>query len=297
MSRPFRKLQHLGEMALIYPALAVIDRLPPATASRLAAAFGSLAYAADSKRRTVACENIRRSGIATDETDVRRIAKASFRHFAGVIADSLKADQLFGNGQWTERVQMDIAPACMRVLEDPGQGLILASGHLGNWEIAAQLLSTIKPVVGITRRMNNPYADDLMQKRKPRNRFRLTPKHDADTGRFLTALKSGEALALLVDQYAPRERGMMIDFFGTPASTHTSPALLHLITKVPLCFGFCVKTGPGTFAFHAPAPIEITRTGNRNTDVKAVLNRLTRELETAIRQYPEQYLWAHRRWR
>ena len=297
MSRPLRHIRHLGEMALVYPALAVIDRLPPATAARLAGGLGALAYAADTARRNTACENIRRSGIAADETEVRRIAKASFRHFAGVIVDSLKSDQLLALDQWRTRVRMDIDPACMRVLEDDGKGLILASGHLGNWEIAAQFLSTIKPVVGITRRMNNPHADRLMQKRKPRHRFRLTPKHDADTTRFLSAIGQGEALALLVDQYAPVKRGMMIDFFGTPASTHTSPALLHLITRAPLCFGYCVKTGPDRFLFKAPPPLESPRTGNRQADVRAVLEHLTRQLETAIRQYPEQYLWAHRRWR
>lgn len=297
MSGTLRRIKHLGEMALVYPALAVIDRLPPTAAARLASGFGSLAYAADTARRNTACENIRRSGIADDEVDVRRIAKASFQHFAGVIVDSIKSDQMVERDQWRELVELDIAPECMRVLEAPEKGLILASGHLGNWEIAAQFLSTIKPVVGITRRMNNPYADRLMQQRKPRHRFRLTPKHDVDMTRFLSAIKAGEALALLVDQYAPANRGMMIDFFGTPASTHTSPALLHLITRAPLCFGICVKTAPGRFLFKAPPPIETQRSGHRQTDVKAVLERLTRELEAAIRQYPEQYLWAHRRWR
>jgi len=297
VSKALRNIKHLGEMALVYPVLAVIDHLPPTAAASLARGFGSLAYAADTARRNTACENIRRSGITTDEADVRRIAKASFQHFAGVIVDSLKSDQLLELDQWRDLVKMDIAPECMRVLEAPEQGLILASGHLGNWEIAAQFLSTIKPVVGITRRMNNPYTDRLMQQRKPRQRFRLTPKHDVDMTRFLSAIKAGEVLALLVDQYAPAKRGMVIDFFGTPASTHTSPALLHLITRAPLCFGYCVKTGPGRFLFKAPPPIETQRTGNRQTDVKAVLDRLTRELEAAIRLYPEQYLWAHRRWR
>jgi len=284
-------------MALIVPALALFDALSPAAGARLAAALGSLAYAADTRRRNTACENIRRSGIARDEAEVRRIAKASFRHFAGVIADSLNTDRLFAAGNWQDHVRMEIDPACMRILQDPGKGVILASGHLGNWEIAAQFLSTIKPVVGITRRMNNPYTDALMQKRKPRHRFRLTPKHDADTGRFLAALKAGEALALLVDQHAPGSHGMMIDFFGTPASTHTSPALLHLITKTPLCFGYCIKTGPDRFLFKAPPPIEIPRTGKREPDVRTILEALTGALEDAIRQYPDQYLWAHRRWR
>ncbi len=296
MRRPLRQIRYLGEMALVHPALALFDALSPVAGARLAAAIGSLAYAGDTRRRNTACENIRRCGIASDEQEVRRIAKASFRHFAGVIADALNTGRLFG-ADWHDHVNMDIAPECMRLLNDPARGVILVSGHLGNWEVAAQFLSTIKPVMGITRRLNNPHADALMQNRKPRLNFRLTPKHDADTGRFLAALKAGDALALLVDQYAPPRRGMMIDFFGTPASTHTSPALLHLITNTPLCFGYCVKTGPARFLFRAPPPIEISRTGKRDQDTRAVLDALTADLETAIRQYPEQYLWAHRRWR
>ncbi len=294
--RPFRKIRYAGEMILIKPALALFDALSPASGARLAAAMGSLAYAADTRRRNTACENIRRSGIATNEQEVRRIARASFRHFAGVIADSLNSDRLFGS-DWQRFVKMEISPESMRLLSDSGTGLILVSGHLGNWEIAAQFLSTLKPVVGITRRLNNPYADDLMQKRKPRHRFRLTPKHDADTGRFLAALKAGEALALLVDQHAPDKHGMMIDFFGRPASTHTSAAMLHLITKTPVCFGYCVKTGPDAFLFKAPPPVTIERSGSRQQDVRTILTSLTQSLEEAIRQYPEQYLWAHRRWR
>ncbi len=294
--RPFRQIRYAGEMIVIKPALALFDALSPVAGSRLASALGELAYAADTRRRNTACENIRRSGIATNEQEVRRIAKESFRHFAGVIADSLNSDRLFGS-DWQRYVKMEIAPESMCLLSDSGKGLLLVSGHLGNWEIAAQFLSTLKPVVGITRRLNNPYADDLMQKRKPRHRFRLTPKHDADTGRFLAALKAGEALALLIDQHSPDKHGMMIDFFGHPASTHTSAAMLHLITKTPICFGCCIKTGPASFLFKAPPPFSIERTGNRKQDVRSILTSLTLALEEAIRCHPGQYLWAHRRWR
>ena len=143
--------------------------------------------------------------------------------------------------------------------------------------------------------MNNPYTDALMKKRKPRNAFTLTPKHSANMGRLLKTLRSGNILALLTDQHA--RHGMMVDFFGISASTHTSHAMLHLITKTPMCFGYCVKTGPMQFMLKASLPITVPRTGKRDEDVRGILEQLSRELETAIRAYPEQYLWAHRRWR
>lgn len=291
-----KKLRHLLEYALLRPLLALIDALPLSGAERLMNAIADICFAGAARRRDIACDNVRRSGIAIDEMEVRRIAKLSFRHFLCLVVDSLKSDRYFSEETWRDRVELDVAPETMAILEKPGQGMILISGHLGNWEIAAQVLSYIKPVVGITRDMNNPHTNELMKKRKPRNRFTLTPKHDADMGRLLTTLKQGSVLALLIDQHA-RKGGMLIDFFGTPASTHTSHAMLHLITKTPMCFGYCVKTGPMKFKFKALPPIEITKTGKRDADVKAILEALTKELEDAIRTYPEQYLWAHRRWR
>jgi KDO2-lipid IV(A) lauroyltransferase len=291
-----KKLRHLAEYAALRLFLFLIDHLPLRASEGIACALADLWFAADTRRRNITCDNIRRSGITDDETNVRRIAKDSFRHFGCVVIDSLKSDRYFSPESWRERIELDVAPDTLNLINKPGQGLMLISGHLGNWEIAAQVISYLKPVVGITRDMNNPYVDALMKKRKPRNNFTLTPKHDADMGRLLTALKEGRVLALLIDQHA-RTRGMMVDFFGTPASTHTSHALLHLITKIPICFGYCVKTGPMQFKFKALPPITVERTGNRDADVRAILERLTHELENAIRAYPEQYLWAHRRWR
>lgn len=291
-----KKLRHLAEYAALRVLLIVVDALPLSAAHRLATGLADLYFVAAARRRDIACDNIRRSRIATDEVEVRRIAKHAFRHFAGLVIDSLKSDRYFTPDTWRDRVHLDIAPETQALLEQPHQGLILISGHLGNWEIAAQVLSFIKPVVGITRDMNNPYTNKLMKARKPRHNFTLTPKHDADMSRLLGTLKDGHVLALLIDQHA-RSRGMLVDFFGRPAATHTSHALLHLITKVPLCFGYCVKTGPMQFTFKASPPLRITRTGNRNADVRAILEALTRELESAIRSHPEQYLWAHRRWR
>jgi KDO2-lipid IV(A) lauroyltransferase len=291
-----KKLRHIIEYGLFRVFLALVDVLPLRAAHKMAEMVADLYFAAASRRRGITCDNVRRSGIAANEAEVRKIAKNSFRHFACLVIDSLKLDNYLTAENWQEHIDMDVDPATMELIKKPGQGVILISGHLGNWEIAAQVISFLKPVIGITRNMNNPHVDRLMKKRKPRNRFKLTPKHDANMGRFLVALKEGNVLALLIDQHA-RAGGMMIDFFGTPASTHKSHAMLHLITKIPICFGYCVKTGPMQFKFKALAPVSVTRSGKRNADVKAILEQLTVELEDAIRAYPEQFLWAHRRWR
>jgi KDO2-lipid IV(A) lauroyltransferase len=278
--------------------LLIIDFLPFNVTARIAGGLAALWYRLDGRRRRIALENIARSGIAADPRDAARIARGSFRHLLLVVLESLGTSRFFDEANWRERVAVEIPEDTRALIESPEQGIILVSGHLGNWEVAAQLVSYLKPVTGITRAMNNPLAERLFRERKPRNRFTLTPKHDAKSGRLFEVLKKGDVLALLVDQHA-RQRGMRIDFFGVPASTHTSHALLHLVTRTPLVFGYCVRVPPGpmTFKLVAGPPLRHTPTGDREADIRAILDALGRQLEDAIRAYPEQYLWVHRRWR
>lgn len=295
MTTPARRARFIAEYGAVGPALFLLDRLPFGAAAAIGRSIADAWYACDRKRRKTAIGNIELSGIASDRAEAREIARASFRHMAMVVVESLKSSFTVEQ-KAPEGIDLQIPPATMEALRDPGMGVILASGHIGNWEVAAQALSGIKPVTGITRRMNNPYVNRLMERRKPRNRFELTPKHDNDKGRFLSVLRRGEILALLTDQHA-RDRGMMIDFFGRGASTHTSPALLHLVTRAPICFGYCIRTNPMKFKMIADEPLRFEPSGNREADTREILTTIAGKLESAIRAYPDQYLWAHRRWR
>ena len=209
-----------------------------------------------------------------------------------VLVESLKSTLVLDD---PERVRVRIPDDVQAVLEDPDQGLIVVSGHFGNWELAGQWLSRYKPVAGISRPMNNPRVQELALSRRPRHGFRMIPKYDSDPGRFIKLLGDGEILALLVDQHA--RQGLDVPFFGHPAKTHTTAAMLHLVTRAPLCFATCRREAPLTFDLTLSPLIEQQRSGDRNADVEAILLALNGLLEEAIRRDPEQYLWGHRRWR
>ncbi|MFC1498750.1 lysophospholipid acyltransferase family protein [Verrucomicrobiota bacterium] len=281
-------------------ALFLLNKLSLQSCEKMAIFFADFWYLFHGSRRRLAKKNILQSGIADNKQDAAKIARESYRQFAILIFEALKSKEIFNNKDWQKYIKMDLHPDSMALLKDTKQGIILVSGHLGNWEIAAQLLSFHKPLAGITKSLHNPYTNKLLQELKPKDGLRLTPMHGKDFRRLLAVLKDGEILALLIDQHAKGSasgRGMMIDFFGKPASTHTSPALLHLVTGAPLCFGYCIRTGLMSYTMKGLAPISFKPTGNREQDVKTILKKLTKQLENAIREHPEQYLWAHRRWR
>jgi KDO2-lipid IV(A) lauroyltransferase len=287
---------HLIEYGALRLALGLVDHLPLHATLATARLIGRAAFAMDARHRKVAVANIVKAGLAASPREATPIARRSFESFAATLVEAFRADPLFKGDRWKQHIAFDIDPESEVLLREPGQGIIVLSAHLGNWEVAGRAVSTIKPLTGIARRMNNPLVNQLMEARKPRERYRMTPKHDADTMRLVKVLRQGEVLAILADQHTPA-RGMRLPFFGHEAMVHTSPALLHLVTGAPLLFAYCVRTGPMQFRMRISPPITHTRTGNREADTRAILEQYLAHIESAVREAPDQYLWAHRRWR
>ena len=300
-------IRHAAEYRLLQAALAGFDRLPIGTAAALARRLGRTWFALDRRRRRVAISNVLRAGFAGDQRQATDLARRSAEHFALVVLEALRSEEILDREPAEPEggaepqpacggVELRIDPAARALLEDEAQGMVLSSGHFGNWEIGGQVLSRFKPVAGIARPMNNPRVERLVQQRKPRYRFRPIPKYSGEPRRFLEVLRQGEALALLTDQHA-RSGGVPVELFGHPVSTYTTSAMLHLVARVPLCFAACRRVAPLRFELVVSPPIEHRRSGDRRADVQAILRRLNAMLEGQVRLAPDQYVWGHRFWR
>jgi len=291
-----KRVRHAVEYALLRVAVLGVDLLPLSVASWCARRLADVVFTLDGSRRAVAVDNIRRAAVETDPAKARRLARRSARHFATVVVETLKARSLLAGERWREHVAFDIPPAVREVLEDPDRGLLLTTGHFGNWEVGAQAISRFKPVVAAARRVTNPHVDSLLQRRKPSRDFRLVAEWFGSPTRYTEALSQGETLALLIDLDA-RGEGIKLDFFGRPAATHVTAAMLHLVTKAPLVFASCRRLDTGHFEITVSDLIEHRPTGDKQADVRAILEHLNGELEAVIRRFPDQYLWAHSRWK
>jgi KDO2-lipid IV(A) lauroyltransferase len=262
----------------------------------LAEVVTRVAYLVMRDRRRITIDNIRRSGVAETEREARRIALASFRSFVVMLAEMFVLRRRMTPENWSRFAELDLDPEAEKALREPGRGCILACGHFGNWEAAACITSTIKPLCGIYRPFKNPHMNRAYRADRRGFAVKLVPRHEADPLRFLKSLKSGDVLAIMMDQHAGR-RGIRVDFFGRPASTTPTVALLHLLTDAPLLYGWTVRTGPLHYRLHLEAPMRFERTGRREEDVRRVTEALTRAVERTARAHPEQYMWGHRRWK
>jgi KDO2-lipid IV(A) lauroyltransferase len=191
--------------------------------------------------------------------------------------------------------EIELPDETARLLDDPAQGLLLVTGHLGNWEVVGHIISFRKPLVAVARRMDNPLVQRFLLRRNPRRNIEIVTKHSADRYSLLRALRSGRSLGLIMDQHAS-SHGVEVPFFGLPARTVASPARLHLATRCPIVCGYGVRTGHLHFKLVYSEPLRFDLSGDREQDVRTILTELNRRLEAFIRRYPEQYLWSHRRW-
>ncbi len=273
----------------------LVEHTPSRLACFLARRVGDVAFFFMPRRRRIAVDNILKAGIADTPRAARRIARASARSIALTVAESF----IFPRYKDADsRIEFEISQSARDAIDASKCGFICYSGHFGNWEIGAQALSRFKPVTGIARPMNNERVQALMDRKQMRADFETIDKHSGRPMDMVRALKRNRVLAILSDQHARGDNAVVIDVFGRPAKTYPTPVVLQQLTGAPIFFIYSLRTGFMRFRikFSEPLFYKVSKE-NKAADILAATQDLSKRLEEIIRQYPEQYLWAHRRWK
>jgi KDO2-lipid IV(A) lauroyltransferase len=290
------KARYLLEYVIGRGLLFLLAAAPLPLVLALARPVAWLCFVLMSGRRQVAIDNLLAAGLCPDERAARRLARASFQSFIVTVLESLVARRRVTAENWRQFLTLRLPPEAEQWMQDPKQGVIVASAHLGNWEAAARAVSFLKPVCAIYRPLDNPWLEREVHARRSGDHLRLIAKSDGDPMRLMKSLAAGEILAIMADQHAGTG-GVQVQYFGRPAWTTRSVALLHLLTRAPLLVAVAVRTGPLRYTIETAGPIHFPRTGDRERDVHDLTQQLTLEIEKLVRRHPEQYLWMHRRWR
>ena len=121
--------------------------------------------------------------------------------------------------------------------------------------------------------------------------------HDADAVRKVPRkVRAGGMVAFLFDQGAVGLASTWVPFFGRLAKTPKGPAVFALRLDAPLIFACAIRQPSGRYIMYFDE-LPVTRTGERDSDVDAIVNTYTAALERWVRKYPGQYFWHHRRWK
>ncbi len=246
------------------------------------------------RRRRISVDNVLKCGITSDVREARRIARVAWRHFAGHIAEALFVPRVVTCENWREHLDFSGAPeeAVKMLLDTPEKPVLLVSGHHGVWEAATNILSFSRPMIAIARKLDSAWAQKFLEKHHFRGPVTLVDKNRGLTPAVLRQWKDQcAALTMLMDQHA--WNGERLEFLGRPAMTVTSAARLAVRSGFPVVIGSFVRVGPYRYRLVGGTPLEFSR----GDDVRRVTQIFNDRLGEAIRQYPEQYLWSHRRWR
>jgi len=181
------------------------------------------------------------------------------------------------------------------VLTNPAHGLILASGHIGAYELVVMggFMGGFEPT-GVYQELSNPLVDSFLRDlRRPMFPGGLFPKSHKTARKVLSIVKAGGTAAFLADQ---REfKGIKITFFGMPAYCNPFPSLLARHCRAPLIAGRVIRALGATFIFQADE-VSVPRTKDVAADIRVGTQRFHDLLEGYIREYPEQWMWTHRKW-
>jgi Kdo2-lipid IVA lauroyltransferase/acyltransferase len=259
--------------------------------------LAAVLYRLDKRHRKVGMENLRLAfGDHYSESERDAIVRGVYRHFCMMLMEILHIPRKLHPTTWRDRITLVGHERILDRLMDGGP-LVMLTGHFGNWEMAGYLFGVFGfPPTSVARTLDNPHLEHFLRSFRERTGQKLVPKKGG-FDQMLEVLQSGGVLSFLADQDAGA-RGMFVDFFGRPASTHKAIALLAIEHKAPIVVGYARRIGPG-FRYEVGCdelidPSELTGTAD---DVRLLTQRYTTAIERFIRRDPDQYLWLHRRWK
>jgi Kdo2-lipid IVA lauroyltransferase/acyltransferase len=237
--------------------------------------------------------NLQRALPHLSEAETRRVIRGMWDNLGRVVAEypHLREIEVYAPAGRVETINTAVVdPLLAR-----GKKLIFVSAHFGNWEIAA--LAATQRGLGIAqvyRAANNPLVDRLIGRFRSVIGSELIPKGSVAARRAIEALREGRHLAMLVDQ--KMNDGIPVPFLGRPAMTAPAVAQLALRFDCVIIPARVERLGGARFRLTAFAPIEISRTGDRQADTLAIMTRINAVIGDWIRERPELWFWLHRRW-
>jgi KDO2-lipid IV(A) lauroyltransferase len=267
---------------------------------------GSLFYWFLPVRRSTVLANMRRVfGEGASEKDIRRLARCFYSHLLRSIRENLSLVWT-STRRHTSLVELQGVEHMLKAAER-GKGLLVLSGHFGNWEYAAigaiRQFEEYRGRFHIIRKRLSRGLEGWVVRRCERAGLRVIERRDALV-RSSEALEQNDAVVYIMDQHASvgRKRGrnpksLHVEFFGRKAWTNRSLSLLAANTGAAVVPATSYRRPDGTHVMRFEEPLEWI--GAEDTKEELLLNtrRYNEVLERFVLEHPDQWFWMHRRWK
>ncbi len=284
------------EYAAAWLFIHVLGALPRGLARAAGAAIGAFGYVAFARLRQVGLRNLHLAFPSMPAPERARVLRLEYRQLGWLLAEFC---QMSGyTREAAERfIRYDGLEHYLRA-RDAGRGVLVLTGHLGAWELSSFFHSLAGYPMGmVIRRLDNPLVDAMVNHIRCRHGNRVLHKDDFARG-LIGAMRAGETVGILMDTNMTPPQGVFVPFFGLEACTASGLARVALKTGAAVVPGFLVwEESEGQYVLHFGPELALTDTGDSEADAIDNTARFTAVLEEAIRRYPTQWLWMHRRWK
>lgn len=273
-----------------------ISNIPYKHISRIGKVLGILVYFIDVRHRRIVRRNLK---FVYPEWPPERVKKVSKRVFQNLGITILEICQMicFSSDDILDKVKIRGQEHLLNAMHN-NKGAILISAHLGNWEIVPLFwpLYFNTPITIVARKIRNKIINRWIYGLRTRFGSRVIYK-DVALPEMTRTLRQGKILGILIDQGTKSSLGVKITFSNKFVTATPAASLLAMRCKIPVLPAFCTRNDDGTFTINIEPPLVLKRTDDLSADLKTNTQIMTDAIEKAVRKYPEQWFWVHKRWR
>jgi len=256
--------------------------------------FGKMLYYIGPKRRSITFNNIKES-LKLNDSETTKITKESYQNLGITLFEMIKL-RTYTDNQIKELVKFSNIELVEELLSK-GRGLIMMTGHYGNWELLAYStgLFTQKQINAIVKNQKNLLFDKFIIQNREKSGNKMISAGNA-AREIINIIKNKGIVALIVDQSADPNKDVFVDFLGRKAATYETPASLALKFNIPILMAYAVRQKNNTYLAHF-TELDHSDLSYNKKDVIELTQRHVKHLENQILEIPGQWAWQHRRWK
>lgn len=264
---------------------------------RVAQLIGDFVYFVDKRHRNRAKMNIRRCFPHLTDKQVDAAAHESIQQMFMLFVEVLFTIRLIRIDTFTKHVKLGDFRETLDLLMRRHGGLLMLTGHYGNWEILGYVIALLGfPTVSVARSLDNKYVNQWLLGVREKVGQKIVHKKGV-TDIVMETLKKEGTVGIIADQDAGK-KGLFVDFFGRKASTYKSIGLLAMEYNVPVVIGYARRLGNRyNFEIGTSDIIYPKDWADQDNPLHYITQRYTAAIEKFIMDAPGQYLWVHRRWK
>ena len=258
--------------------------------------LGLIAYALDQPHRCIVVNNLTFTHPDWSKAHIRKLSVNVFQNFGIAILEIMQLACMSGK-DILRKVRIRGEENLTQALKVPN-GVIMISAHIGNWEMAPPFVSNYfrRRVVSVARQVSPEPLDRWIYWLRTRFGNTIVDKKGA-LPTMARTLKKGNILGILIDQGTKRSEGVEVKFFGKTTTATPVAAMLARRFGSTVLLSYCIREPGRYLTLVVEPPLNLQKTDDVRADLQKNTQIMTDAIERAVKRYPEQWFWFHKRWK